>query len=183
MGILKVLALIMAGFSNQAVANISTASPMNVAGESYLNGSLYLTVLQKHQVDCLAKVIFFEARGESIHGKTLVANVVRNRVQFGKPFATSICKVVYQPNQFAWTRDKKKKAISFMEVARINSKLEQKAVLESVEVAITYVIFEPKSITNATHFCSKGEKCSFKRAKFLGKVGRHTFYEYEGNAS
>lgn len=182
MGLFHALVFSLIGFSNTSVASISTDSIMQFASQTYLDGNLHLSHAQAREVDCMAKVIFFEARGESKRGKTLVANVVRNRKEFGKPFATELCKVVYQPNQFAWTRDKKKKAISFKEVARIHSKLERKAVQESLEIALDYVLFQPKSITNATHFCSKGEKCAFKRATFLGKVGNHSFYKYEGNA-
>ncbi|QHJ82481.1 MAG: hypothetical protein [Bacteriophage sp.] len=183
MGLFHALVFSLIGLSNISVASTSTESIMQFASYSYLDGNLHLSHAQAREVDCMAKVIFFEARGESKRGKTLVANVVRNRTQFGKPFATELCKVVYQPNQFAWTRDKKKKAISFKEVARKHSKNEQKAVLESVEIALNYVLFQPKSITNATHFCSKGEKCAFKRTDFLGKVGNHSFYLYKGNAS
>jgi len=183
MGLFHALVFGLIGFSNTVVANTSTTSIMQFASQTYLNGNLHLSHAQAREVDCMAKVIFFEARGESIRGKTLVANVVRNRTEFGKPFATDICKVVYQPNQFAWTRDKKKKSISFKQVAKIHSKLEEKAVLESTQIALDWVLFQPKSLTNATHFCSIGDKCGFKRATYLGKVGNHTFYEYRGNAS
>jgi N-acetylmuramoyl-L-alanine amidase len=48
---------------------------------------------------CLAKVVYHEARGESLDGKIAVANVVLNRVK-SDLFPDSICSVVYQPNQF-----------------------------------------------------------------------------------
>lgn len=183
MGLFHALVFSLIGLSNTSVASISTDSIMQFASQTYLDGGLHLSHAQAQQVDCMAKVIFFEARGESKRGKTLVANVVRNRAQFGKPFATELCKVVYQPNQFAWTRDARKKHILFKQIALKYGKNEQKAVLESVEIALDYVLFQPKSITKATHFCSKGEKCSFKRTDFLGKVGNHSFYLYKGNAS
>lgn len=182
MGLFHALVFSLIGLSSPVVASTGTTSIMQFASQTYLAGNLQLSHAQAREVDCMAKVIFFEARGESKRGKTLVANVVRNRTQFGKPFATDLCKVVYQPNQFAWTRDARKKSISFKEIARKYGKNEQKAVLESAEIALNYVIFQPASITNATHFCSKGEKCAFKRTKFLGKVGNHTFYEYMGNS-
>lgn len=183
MGILKVLAFTLVGFINPAVASTSTASPMMVfASESYLNGSLDLTTVQRRRIDCMAKVIFFEARGESYTGKTLVANVVRNRTQFGKPFATSICKVVYQPNQFAWTRDKWKKNVSFKAVAQKFDKHEHAAIVDSLSIAIEQVVLDKKVKTAATHFCSIGEKCNFKNVELVGRVGRHTFFEYMGNS-
>jgi len=53
---------------------------------------------------CLAVAIFFEARGESIDGKELVANVVINRVSSSK-YPDTICGVVKQRKQFSFTHD------------------------------------------------------------------------------
>ena len=68
---------------------------------------------------CLATVIFLEARGESEIGQYAVAEVVLNRVEH-EDFPNSICAVVKQPNQFAYTSslpdsDEKDKAL---EIAR-----------------------------------------------------------------
>ena len=59
------------------------------------------------EVECLATNVFHEARGESNKGQVAVALVTLNRVRSGK-FPSTICGVVYQPNQFSWTRDKPK---------------------------------------------------------------------------
>jgi len=56
---------------------------------------------------CLANNVYFEARGESFKGKLAVAVVTLNRVNSGD-FADSICGVVYQKDQFSWTRSKNK---------------------------------------------------------------------------
>ena len=56
---------------------------------------------------CLAKNIYHEARGESLHGRKAVAQVTINRLQSGL-FASTICQVVYQPNQFSWTNQRHK---------------------------------------------------------------------------
>lgn len=53
-------------------------------------------------INCLAKNIYSEARGESLAGKLAVASVVINRMRL-KEYPNSICKVVYQDNQFSWT--------------------------------------------------------------------------------
>jgi spore germination cell wall hydrolase CwlJ-like protein len=53
---------------------------------------------------CLAMAIFFEARGEPIDGKELVANVVINRVAHSK-YPDTICGVVKQRKQFSFTHD------------------------------------------------------------------------------
>lgn len=59
-------------------------------------------------VNCLAKNIYHEARGESIRGQIAVAQVTVNRARSGN-FGSSICKVVYAPKQFSWTLDRRKR--------------------------------------------------------------------------
>jgi len=53
-------------------------------------------------IECLAKNIYFEARGESEDGQIAVANVTLNRVDH-PDFPDDICSVVYQKKQFSWT--------------------------------------------------------------------------------
>lgn len=59
------------------------------------------------EIDCIAKNMYFEARGEGLKGMAAVAQVTKNRVNSGK-FPDSYCKVVYQPKQFSWTITKPK---------------------------------------------------------------------------
>ena len=47
------------------------------------------------ELDCLAKNIYFEARGESLTGKIAVANVTMNRVEHHK-YPSTVCGVVTQ---------------------------------------------------------------------------------------
>lgn len=54
---------------------------------------------------CLAKNIYHETRGESEHGKRAVAQVTLNRVKSPK-FKNTICGVVYERNQFSWTKNR-----------------------------------------------------------------------------
>lgn len=54
------------------------------------------------ELDCLAKVIYHEARGETYEGKIAVAWVVMNRLTSNR-FGDTICNVVYQKSQFSWT--------------------------------------------------------------------------------
>lgn len=59
------------------------------------------------EIDCLTKNIYYESRGEPIRGQKSVAQVTLNRVK-SKGYPSSICHVVYQPNQFSWTKNKRK---------------------------------------------------------------------------
>jgi spore germination cell wall hydrolase CwlJ-like protein len=59
--------------------------------------------VSKRDLKCLAENIYHEARGEGFIGMEAVAHVTLNRVAT-KGFPDTICDVVYQPNQFSWTR-------------------------------------------------------------------------------
>jgi spore germination cell wall hydrolase CwlJ-like protein len=50
---------------------------------------------KQNQVDCVAKAIYFEARGEPFEGQLAVANVINNRVKSSK-FPNTHCGVVHQ---------------------------------------------------------------------------------------
>jgi N-acetylmuramoyl-L-alanine amidase len=59
---------------------------------------------------CLAKNIFFEAGNQALEGKMAVAWVTYNRKLHPK-YPKTYCAVVYQKNQFSWTRNKKLKLV------------------------------------------------------------------------
>ncbi len=58
--------------------------------------------LSRAEVACLAKNIYFEARGESDEGRAGVAHVTLNR-HADPDFEESVCKVVTSSKQFSWT--------------------------------------------------------------------------------
>ena len=58
--------------------------------------------IENNEVECLAKNVYFESRGQPNDGMKAIAFVTMNRVKSGI-FPDSICKVVYQKNQFSWT--------------------------------------------------------------------------------
>ncbi len=56
-------------------------------------------------LDCLARNVYYEARGESITGQYAVAEVTMNRK--ASPFyPKTVCEVVYQKSAFSWTEEK-----------------------------------------------------------------------------
>ncbi|HEY6862830.1 MAG TPA: cell wall hydrolase [Burkholderiales bacterium] len=67
---------------------------------------------ERQEVLCLAKNVYYEARGESATGQIAVAEVTMNRLASGR-YADSVCGVVYQKNwdpirkryvgAFSWT--------------------------------------------------------------------------------
>lgn len=54
---------------------------------------------------CLARAVYFEARGEPLEGQLAVAQVILNRVASGR-FADSACGVIDQPGQFSFAHDR-----------------------------------------------------------------------------
>lgn len=64
------------------------------------------TLANANELMCLARNIYFEARGESEPGQFLVGFVTMNRVS-DKRFPNTICGVVNQPNQFVWDHSRK----------------------------------------------------------------------------
>ena len=60
-------------------------------------------IVSSKDLDCLAKNIYFEARGEPFLGKVAVAQVTINRTYHPYRFPSTICKTVYARKQFSWT--------------------------------------------------------------------------------
>jgi len=52
---------------------------------------------------CLAKAVYFEARGESLEGQLAVAEVVLNRAASGR-YPSTLCGVITQRSQFSFIR-------------------------------------------------------------------------------
>jgi hypothetical protein len=65
---------------------------------------------QSEQELCLAKAVYFEARGETLEGQLAVAEVVLNRASSGR-YPPTICAVVTQPAQFSFIRGGKFPAV------------------------------------------------------------------------
>lgn len=116
-------------------------------------------------IRCLAKNIYYEARGEPFHGQVAVALVTLNRLNKGT-FGSSICEVVYAKNQFSWTNNRKRKI------------LDSKAWDASIDLAAavlnnTVILPELKALYfHATYVKPKWSK---QREK-ITTIGKHIFY-------
>jgi len=111
---------------------------------------------------CLAKNIYYEARGEPLRGKLAVAWVTLNRVASGK-FRDTICKVVYQPRQFSWTSKRQGKP------------KEWDVWLESLQLAY-WITSQPQIVAfEALYFHAKTVNPGWKKSR-LETIGNHHFY-------
>jgi hypothetical protein len=102
------------GVSPFASASSSAAQAMPAIAPRSLHDLVIAFVnygKQSEEELCLAKAVYFEARGETLEGQLAVAEVVLNRAHSGR-FASSICGVVTQPAQFSFIRAGKFPAVN-----------------------------------------------------------------------
>jgi len=131
--------------------------------------------LQREELHCLAKNIYFEAALEPDSGKLGVAYVTINRVRSTK-FPNSICKVVYQGPlgrnhwrlcQFSWYCDGR------------SDKIRSKRMYEDCRrIAILALFHKEEDITGgATHYHATYVKPWWSRTlKRTVQLGDHIFY-------
>jgi hypothetical protein len=121
--------------------------------------------VNSQDVECLAKNIYHEARGEPFHGQVAVALVTVNRVSSGL-FQNTICKVVYANKQFSWTLNKHKKV------------KDSKAWASAVEVATAVLsrqVYQPDF--TAVYFHTKQVQPYWAKTKIIiARIGNHIFY-------
>ena len=124
-----------------------------------------LSKAKQADINCLAKNIYHEARGESIKGQIAVAQVTVNRVQSGK-FQSSICGAVYADRQFSWTLDKSK---------TVKDRKAWEAAVVIATAVLTKSIHLPDF--SALYFHTKQIKPRWSRAKrVVAQIGNHIFY-------
>lgn len=116
------------------------------------------------ETQCLARNIYHEARGESWQGKIAVAVVTINRTEHWQ-FPKTICKVVYQPGQFTWTRYKN---------LRIYDTLAWQDSLLVAHIAREFY-HEYAQHFPALYFHSKTVKPLWQHRR-LATIGNHVFY-------
>ena len=146
------------------LTGILIALPLDKA-EKTLNTAYQTVKATNAELLCLAKNIYYEARGEPMHGKIAVAQVTLNRVTHRTEFQSSICQVVYAKHQFSWTMEQHREP-------RGEAWLEAKAIAKAVVVGTVYL---PKF--NALYFHNLTVKPQWNKTKELvAKIGNHIFY-------
>jgi spore germination cell wall hydrolase CwlJ-like protein len=127
------------------------------------------------QLDCLAKNIYHEAKGEPFEGKVAVAQVTLNRAASGQ-FPSDICKVVYQKNvvyekvlcQFSWYCDQATVA-----------KPKNTAAYKECQIVARQVLLEEfrlPSLNKALYFHATHINPGWKKEK-VATIGNHVFYK------
>jgi len=118
--------------------------------------------------DCLARNIYFEARGESTVGKIAVGLTVLNRAKSPR-WPMEICGVVWDDWQFSWTKDGKRDIPADMDAFR-EAWLIADALLQKEIGVIDFT-------ENATHYHSDEIQPSWsEKLEFITQIGAHKFY-------
>lgn len=118
------------------------------------------------QLECIARNVYHESRGEGTKGMLAVAYVTLNRAKSGD-FPSTPCEVVFQANQFSWVRNR--------------PNVKDKDQYEEVKQLVKGVVDgKYKDVTNgALYFNSlhkkpRGMDCTVR-------IGNHSFYKPRGD--
>lgn len=124
-----------------------------------------ISQVPKAEIFCLAKNIYYEARGESLEGQIAVAQVTINRVASGA-FNKTVCGVVYAHKQFSWTLDNSR---------RIRDRKAWEASVDLAAAVLTRSIQLPNF--KALYFHTKQVDPRWNRKKrVVAVIGNHIFY-------
>ena len=133
--------------------------------EIILNTAYHTVKATNTEILCLAKNIYYEARGEPMHGKIAVAQVTLNRVTHRTQFESNICGVVYAKHQFSWTMEKHREP-------RGPAWHEAQAIAKAVVIGTAHL---PNF--KALYFHNLTVKPQWNRTKELvARIGNHIFY-------
>jgi spore germination cell wall hydrolase CwlJ-like protein len=130
----------------------------------------------KESLACLARNIYFEARGEPVAGQYAVAEVTMNR-RASRRYPNTVCGVVYQKNwdplrgryvgMFSWTE--------FDTLPDPAGEEWHRAM--AIAEAVYYQRYVP-TLQGATHFHANYIKPDWAKQKYrVAKIGRHIFYK------
>jgi spore germination cell wall hydrolase CwlJ-like protein len=116
-------------------------------------------------LDCLARNVYYEARGESLAGQYAVAEVTMNR-RHSPFYPKTVCEVVYQREAFSWTgRDE-------LDEPGGPAWGRARRVAEDV-----YYQRRPPALHGVTHFHATYVQPDWsKERRRVARIGRHVFY-------
>jgi N-acetylmuramoyl-L-alanine amidase len=126
-------------------------------------------------LDCLARNVYYEARGESVAGQYAVAEVTMNR-KASKHYPKTVCEVVHQKNwdplrkryvgAFSWTE------FDVLDAPAGDAWLQARNVAEDV-----YYQRRPATMHGATHFHATYIQPDWsKERRRVARIGKHVFY-------
>lgn len=162
--------------------SISAPNPaaIELAAQLGRDSTVSSAAVSSRDLNCLARAIYFEARGEPVRGKLAVGRVVLNRVA-SKNFPHSVCRVVYQNDhrrnrcQFSFACDGKPDLIT--------DRAAWDGALVYAEWLLTHDASErhESELWTSTHYHADYVTPDWaKHLTLTGRVGRHLFYHDPG---
>jgi len=131
--------------------------------------------VQDASLACLARNIYFEARGEPVAGQFAVAEVTMNR-KASRLFPRSVCEVVYQKT---WDPIRKRHvaAFSWTEFNKLPEPIgEDWQRAQKVAKAVYYNRYTPQ-LQGALYFHATYIRPEWaKEKRRIARIGRHVFY-------
>jgi spore germination cell wall hydrolase CwlJ-like protein len=146
-----------------------------VGGFAVLIQSIMTHTTRVRELTCLARNVYYEARGEPSAGRYAVAEVTMNRVRSPR-FPDTVCEVVYEKN-WDYLRKRYVSAFSWTEFDTTPHP-ERELWLEAWEAAeAVYDRRRPPMLGGAMHYHATYIKPSWARGQRpLARIGRHVFY-------
>jgi len=131
------------------------------------------------ELECLAKNLYYEARGEGYKGMMAVGTVTMNRVNDSR-FPSTVCDVVYEK-----TRNNGKVVCQFSWVCQphvINRNKNMDLYKQSVAIAagILYSGKRLQKVSSALFFHADYVNPRWRNVRHVATIGRHIFYEPRG---
>lgn len=157
--------------------HIGAETPPGSGAAAMVREALLANGTVQQEFECLARNVYFEARGEPLSGKYAVAAVTLNRV-VNPAFPDGICDVVYQGAgigrrdcQFSWACDR------YADRPR-----DAKAWEMAKQVAYNALFLDnPDPTGGALYFHAAWVRPSWSRTMVkAGRIGGHVFYRQRG---
>jgi len=130
---------------------------------------------KQRELTCLAKNVYYEARGEPLDGQFGVAEVTLNRVADPR-YPETICEVVYQ-KRWDYLRKRHVSAFSWTEFDRVD---EPQGHAWTTAMSVADAAFHGRraqTLQGAVHFHAVHIQPSWSQGKEpVATIGRHTFY-------
>ena len=115
-------------------------------------------------VDCLARNVYYEARGESLAGQYAVAEVTMNR-RNSLGYPKTVCEVIYQKDAFSWT------------AMRLEAPAGEGWALALKVAQDVYYQRRPAELPGATHYHATYVQPDWSHERQrVARIGRHVFY-------
>ena len=115
-------------------------------------------------IDCLARNVYYEARGEPLRGQYAVAEVTMNR-KSALGYPKTVCEVVYQKAAFSWTGER---------VGRPAGAEWRRALKIADDV---YYQRHAATLPGVTHYHATNVRPEWsKERRRVARIGRHVFY-------